>query len=304
MNYRAILNFIIKDPIRKIFAIIFAFGLWFFVAIDNNYQYEKEIKIVYTDLPESLIIVDSVPKINITLTGRGGSLLNIWAAPPTPRCNLSKSKIGENKIPVKKIVIPIGFSDVKIDYNTPSISIKIDKKISKKMKINVPIKDSLKEGYSISKINIFDTITVIGPREILQNLNEIATETLNIRNKSSTFTKELKIAKISSLFQMSKDRVQIQVKVDVTVKKLFTNIPLKLIFTPNQRVSSEKIFLDTLIVSGSRNIMEKLRKRDLSVKIKLTEFSAGEYNLPASIILPDHIKPVYSNPKKFKIKIY
>ena len=304
MNYRAILNFIIKDPIRKIFAIIFAFGLWFFVAIDNNYQYEKEIKIVYTDMSESLIIVDSVPKINIILTGRGGSLLNIWAAPPKARCNLSKSKIGENKIPVKKIVIPIGFSDVKINYNTPSISIKIDKKISKKMKINVPIKDSLKEGYSISDIIILDTIDVIGPREILQNLNEIATETLNIRNKSSTFTKELKIAKISSLFQMSKDRVQIQVKVDVTVEKLFTNIPLKLIFTPNQRVSSEKIFLDTLIVSGSRNIMEKLRKRDLSVKIKLTEFSAGEYNLPASIILPDHIKPVYSNPERFKIKIY
>ncbi|MCK4673216.1 hypothetical protein KAT67_04460 [candidate division WOR-3 bacterium] len=304
MNYRAILNFIIKDPIRKIFAIIFAFGLWFFVAIDNNYQYEKEIKIVYTDMSESLIIVDSVPKINIILTGRGGSLLNIWAAPPKARCNLSKSKIGENKIPVKKIVIPIGFSDVKINYNTPSISIKIDKKISKKMKINVPIKDSLKEGYSISDIIILDTIDVIGPRELLQNLNEIATETLNIRNKSSTFTKELKIAKISSLFQMSKDRVQIQVKVDVTVEKLFTNIPLKLIFTPNQRVSSEKIFLDTLIVSGSRNIMEKLRKRDLSVKIKLTEFSAGEYNLPASIILPDHIKPVYSNPERFKIKIY
>jgi YbbR domain-containing protein len=304
MNYRAILNFIIKDPIRKIFAIIFAFGLWFFVAIDNNYQYEKEIKIVYTDMSESLIIVDSVPKINIILTGRGGSLLNIWAAPPKARCNLSKSKIGENKIPVKKIVIPIGFSDVKINYNTPSISIKIDKKISKKMKINVPIKDSLKEGYSISDIIILDTIDVIGPRELLQNLNEIATETLNIRNKSSTFTKELKIAKISSLFQMSKDRVQIQVKVDVTVEKLFTNISLKLIFTPNQRVSSEKIFLDTLIVSGSRNIMEKLRKRDLSVKIKLTEFSAGEYNLPASIILPDHIKPVYSNPERFKIKIY
>lgn len=304
MNYKAILNFIIKDPIRKIFAIIFAFGLWFFVAIDNNYQYEKEIKIVYTDMSESLIIVDSVPKINIILTGRGGSLLNIWAASPKARCNLSKSKIGENKIPVKKIVIPIGFSDVKINYNTPSISIKIDKKIGKKMKINVPIKDSLKEGYSISDIIILDTINVIGPREILQNLNEIATETLNVRNKSSTFTKELKIVKISPLFQMLKDRVQIQVEVDVTVEKLFTNIPLKLIFTPNQRVSSEKIFLDTLIVRGSRNRMEKLRKRDFSVKIKLTEFSAGEYNLPASIILPDHIKPVYSNPKRFKIKIY
>ncbi|GAH34003.1 unnamed protein product, partial [marine sediment metagenome] len=45
-------------------------------------------------------------------------------------------------------------------------------------------------------------------------------------------------------------------------------------------------------------------KKDISVKIKLTELSPGEYDLPASITLPDYIKPVYSNPKRFKIKIY
>lgn len=304
MNFKPLVNFIIKDPIRKIFAIIFAFGLWFFVAINNNYQYTKDIKILYTNLPESLIIVDSVPNINIILTGRGRSLLNIWATLPKAHCNLGKIELGINEIPVKKIIIPIGFSDVRVVYNIPSITIKIDKKMSRKMKISVPIKGSLKDGYSISDIIVFDTINVTGPKEFLQNLNEVATETLNLKNKTSTFTKELKITEISPLFQISKNMVRVQVEVDATTEKLITNIPLKLIFTPSQRVSSKKIFLDTLIVKGSGNRIRKLKKKDISVKIKLTELSPGEYDLPASITLPDYIKPVYSNPKRFKIKIY
>jgi len=82
------------------------------------------------------------------------------------------------------------------------------------------------------------------------------------------------------------------VRIEKTVEKLFTNIPLKLIFTPNQRVTSEKISLDTLIVQGPEK------------KITLTKLSPGDYALPAAILLPEYIKPVYSNPKKFRIKIY
>lgn len=304
MNLKEIHQFIINDPIRKISAIVFAFGLWFFVAIDNNYQYAKDIKILYSNLPESLIVVDSASSINITFTGRGGSLLSIWAAAPKAHCDLDKIKLGKNKIPAKEITIPIGFSDIAINYNTTSISATIDKKISKEIKISVPVKGSLTEGYSINDVTILDTINVIGPEEILRDINEIVTETLNVKNKKSSFLKELKIMQISPLFQISKENVHIEVKVDTTVEKLFTNIPLKLIFTPSQHVSSEKISLDTLIVKGARNRIEKLKKREIDVKIKLTKLSPGEYNLPAAIILPDYIRPVYSNPKKFKIKIY
>ncbi len=304
MDLKQILRFIITNPTRKIFAIIFAFGLWFFVAIDNSYQYLKEVKIVYTDLPESLIIVDSVPNINVTFTGRGGSLLSTWAAPPKARCNLRLSTLGENEIPVKKLLITTSFGDLALSFNKNSIGVVIDKKVSKDIIVTVPVKGSLKEGYSISDIVVIDTVEVTGPQEMLLGLNEIATETLNVKNKTSSFKKKLRVMQSSPLLQFSKKEVQAELTIDTTAEKLFTDIPLKLIFTPTQRVSSEKISLDTLIVTGAKNRIDMLTKSDISVTIRLTKLLPGEYDLPATIILPNHIKPVYSNPKRFKITLY
>ncbi len=304
MNLKAILYFLIDNPIRKIFAIIFAFGLWFFVAIDNNYQYVKNIVVIYENLSDSLIIVDSVPYLTVIFSGRGGSLLSTWAAPPKARCDLDKIKIGKSKISVKDLDIPVGFSDIRTSFNTTSINVKVDKKSNKNIRVRVPIKGSLKEGYSVSEAISLDTVLVTGPKELLRDLELVLTETLTVKNETSSFLKKLKIAESSPLLQISREKVQVEVIIDTTIEKQFTNIPLKLIFTPEQSVFSEKISLDTLIVKGPRNKVLALKKREIDVRIRLTKLSPGEYNLPATIILPDYITPVYSNPKKFKIVLY
>ncbi len=301
---RKVLQFIITNPVRKIFAILFAFGLWFFVAIGKDYQYTKEIRITYAYLPESLILVDSAPTIRVTFRGRGGALLSTWAAPPRARCNLRNMAVGANEIPAKNLIVPLGFSDISVAYPTAkSVNVTVDERVSKRIEINVPLKGSVREGYSIDNIIALDTVFVTGPNRLLRDLSELVTETLTVNDKSSSYMKNLKIVDIAPLVEMSQRNVQVEIKLDTTIQKLFTTIPLRLIFTPSQRVSSEKTILDTLIVTGSRNRIEKLSKRDIDVRITLTKLSPGDYNLPASIILPDYIKPVYSYPKRFKIKV-
>jgi len=304
INVKPIVEFIVYDPIRKIVAIIFSFGLWFFVAIDNNYQYEKDIQIIYTNLPDSLILVDSVPSLRVVFSGRGGALLTTWAAPPKARCDLNKPKLGENTIPVKKLLIPVAFDDIALYYNTASIKVTVDRKKTKVVKINVPFKGSPKKGYSVSDIIVLDTVEITGPANILKNITAIPTETLSVKNTNSPFLTKLEIEKTASNIHVSQEEVRLEVRIEKTVEKLFTNIPLKLIFTPNQRVTSEKISLDTLIVQGPEKRINRLKKKDIIVKITLTKLSPGDYALPAAILLPEYIKPVYSNPKKFRIKIY
>lgn len=305
MDYKRLLQVIIHDPMRKIFAIVFAFGLWLFVAVGYNYQYTKNIQIVYSNLPEDRILVDSLTTVNVTFTGGGVSLLNIWAATPKAQCDLSKTKLGENKIPVKNIVIPIGFRDVSIDYQkTTSIDITIDRKITKEMRVVVPIKGSLRNRISISDITVLDTVVVTGPNEILRNVDEVMTESLNVQNRNKSFTKELRLLNPSSLIDVSEDIVTANVTVDTTVERTFVNIPLKLLYAPNQLVYTEKITLDTLIVQGAKSRMADLKKSDIEVRIRLINMPVGNHSLPAEVILPDYIKPIYSNPQRFKITIY
>jgi len=305
MDPKGIIHFIIKDPIPKIFAIVCAFGIWFFVAIGNDYKYPKRLKIAYINLPESLIVVDAVSNIEVTFSGRGGSLLSIWASPPTAQCDLSRVKIGKNIFPSDSLFIPIGFSDVSIKkYEKSDISVVIDKKIEKPIKLVIPLKGSLKKGFSISEIELSDTIKVIGPNEILRELSEVMTESLNVENSYRNFARILKVTVPSPLTQVSKNVIKVNVEIDTTSQKLFINIPLKLVYSPNQLISSPKKKLDTLIVEGAKKRLASLNKNDIEVKIYLTKLTHGEYNLPAEISLPDFVKPIYSVPKRFWIKIY
>lgn len=303
-NIKETIQFIIYDPIRKIVALLFSFGLWFFVAIDNNYQYEKELKIIYTNLPDSLMLVEATPNLKVTLSGRGGALLSTWAAPPKARCDLDQMRIGENIIPVKKLIIPLGFSEISLHHTNNAIKVTLDKKMTKKVKINVPFKVALTAEYSVSDINVLDTVELTGPAGIVANLKEISAETLYIKNKKTSFLTKVELDTPDDNINISKKQIGVEIKIEKTMKKTFVKIPLKLIFTPKQNIFSEKIMLDTLIVEGPVSKVSRLRKKDISVKIQLTKLSTGDYELPATIVLPDYIKPIYSKPAKFQIKIY
>lgn len=301
---KEIITVITRDPMRKIFAIIFAFGLWIYIAIGNNYTYQKNIKITYANLADSLMIVDSIPNIDVNFTGRGGALFSIWAASPKAQCDLRQSTPGEKTIPARDLRIPVGYGPLRIDYIIPAFNVAIDRKIEKELEISVPLKDTPKKGYAINDVTVLDTVRVVGPRKMLAKMEELVTETLSVRNRSNSFEKELRLEISSSLLRVSRKSVDVRIDIDSTAQKVLTAVPLKLIYSPTQRVRSDRGILDTLIVVGSPERIRKLSMGDVEVRIRLTKMTAGEYDLPAEVVLPDYVRPTYSAPQKFHVTIY
>lgn len=300
---KTILQSITRDPVRKIFAIVFAIGLWIYVAIGNNYSYQREIQVLYTNLPDSFLIVDSISRIDVTFYGRGGALFSIWAAPPKAQCDLGGKKPGMTTLSPEEFRVPVGYGPLRIDYNTTKVDITIDHKIRKELEITVPVKDALKSGYAINRVSALDTVLVVGPRGTLQNISEIATETLSVRNRSKSFEKELRLEIPSALLQLNRKSVNVAVDIAQATQKTLTYVPLILIYAPTQNARVNKSFLDTLIVTGTREKIAKLDLDDIEVKINLTKLDPGEYELPAEIVLPEHIAPTYSVPKTFTLKV-
>ncbi len=300
---RQIISIITHDPIRKIFATIFAFGLWIYVAIGNNYSYQKEIKVFYSNLPDTLVLVDSVSSIDVIFSGRGGALFSIWAAPPRAQCDLAGQDIGQIEIATKDLRIPVGYGPLKADFEKRAIIISIDRKIGKKVSVAVPVKENPKKGYAIDEIEVLDTIELIGPLKLLDQIDEIATESLNVRNRSIPFEKDLRLEIQSPLIQTTKKSLRVNVRIEQTIQKTLTSIPLTLIYTPEQRVRSATITIDTLVVEGSPNRIRRLSTADVTVRIKLTKLGPGDYLLPAEIVLPKYVKPVRSVPQKFPLTI-
>jgi YbbR domain-containing protein len=301
---KEIVTVITRDPMKKIFAIIFAFGLWIYVAIGNNYTYHKNIKVTYMNLADSLMIVDSIPSINVNFTGRGGALFSIWAAPPRAQCDLRQATPGDETITARDLRIPVGYGPLRIDYIKQAFNVTIDRKIEKELEINVPLRDTPKKGYAIHGVTVLDTVHVVGPLKMLAKMEELVTETLSVRNRSNSFEKELRLEIPYALLNVSRKSVRVRIDLDSTAQKVLTAVPLKLIYSPSQRVRSDRSILDTLIVVGSPDRISKLSMDDVEVRIRLTKMTTGEYDLPAEVGLPDYAKPPYSAPQKFHVTIY
>ncbi|MEO0206193.1 MAG: hypothetical protein ABIL22_05920, partial [candidate division WOR-3 bacterium] len=124
---KSIVRFFTVEPARKILALLFAFGLWLFVAIDGTYNLEREIMISYTNLPDNYIVTDSLTKVRISFNGKGKALFGIWVNPPRVECNLSDVVPGKNVIFTKDFVVPL--KDVLINYGVKFVNVEIDEKI-------------------------------------------------------------------------------------------------------------------------------------------------------------------------------
>ena len=298
------ISFAIHDPVRKVFAIIFAFGLWIYVAIGNSYSYRRTIKVEYTNLPDSLIIVDSIQNIDATFSGRGGALFTVWAAPPRAQCDLRQARIGRNDIPVRDLRIPVSYGPLRIDHEGTAITVSVDRKIERAIAVEVPIKGSPKQGNAIDDILLVDTVRLSGPERVLEQMDEVLTESLSVRNRSASFEKELRLSLPSPLLESSRQSVNVVVQIETTITKTITNVPLIIIHQPDQLLHSDRSTLDTLIVEGSARRVENLTARDIEVRIKATKLAPGEYRLPAEIILPRYVRPIMSVPQRFRITVY
>ena len=298
-----ILAFITADPLRKIFAIFFAFGLWIYVAIGNNYTYQREITVSYVDLPDSLMIVDSVPRVRVAFTGRGGALFTIWAAPPKALCDLNEATPGTMKIDARDLRTTAGYGPLRVEYETPTLSVAIDRRDEKEVAVTVPIKGAPRPGFTIDTISTTGPIRVTGPRQLLEALLEVPTETVSIRNRAETFEREVKLVLASPFIKPSRASVAATVRMGEATNHVLADIPLVIIRSTDQQARSDRFRLDTLVLEGSRRRLTGLGARDVAVRIDVTGLAAGSYDLAPDILLPPYITALRTVPERFTITI-
>jgi YbbR domain-containing protein len=304
MAITQLLRSIVNDPIRKIFAIVFAFGLWLFVAVEGTYSHRRTVKIAFIGLPDSLTVTDAPLEIPVIFTGKGRSLLSFWLLPPTAMATVTDAKIGSARITSKDLAIPSNPQDVSVQYEIKTMDLQIDEKIKRTVPVTIPMKGNPPEQYAIGMITIADTVQATGPRGYLRGLAYVLTESLDVHNRTSSFYQKLKLLAPAGSIQFNQDYVTAMIEIDTVSRRLLTDLPVKIISKQNQTVSAAVLYLDTLIVAGTKSRVSKLKKIDIDIMIRLSGLKAGEYSLPAEIISPEYVKPVHSSPKKFKIKIY
>jgi len=190
---------------------------------------------------EQVVIKDSTHKIDILLKTYGFKLMSYYLSNPELTVDLSKIKnidksyiwtVANNGVDIKN-----QFADnVEIEnILSDSIIFKYDVNYVKKVPIVLSKKVSFAPGYNVKQDYILtpDSVRLIGPRIIVDVVNEIITDSLLLDDVKSNIdvTLELKLPEQTETIAMSSKKVNVKGSVDkftegtVQVPVVVTNLP-------------------------------------------------------------------------------
>lgn len=183
-----------KDLVAKIVCVLLAIILWAYISNTNIGETQVKIPVTFTELPDTLIRSKiSSRYITVTLAGRKDILKNINIKSIKSRVDLSQPKIGKYDYPVEinKDELPENI-DVKLSRKV--ISVTIERKFFKKVKVKTDIADKVKEGYMLGRIRVIpDTVVLSGAESIVANIDFIKTVNISIANLTGRIIKEVPI---------------------------------------------------------------------------------------------------------------
>ena len=177
---------------------------------------------------------------------------------------------------------------------------------SKEVPIKVVPKGDLAFGQSIKSITPSSTsVTVYGTEQAINSLNTIEVP-IDVKGLESNKTFNITLTKPTGITELSVKTISVEVKLDKTTSKEFTDIPIE---TENldskfsvQAMNKEDSTV-TVVVKGSQDTVDSIKTENIKAYIDLKGLTAGEHEVEVKV-KGDDLKVSYtSKTKKVKVKI-
>ncbi|MFH0976421.1 MAG: CdaR family protein [Spirochaetota bacterium] len=185
-----------KDIAAKIICILLSIILWAYLSSTDIGEIKYKIPISFVNLPVTLVKSRISDKyITATLTGRKDSLKNINIKSLKAVVNLGQPEIGLNKsypVEVVREEIP---ENIDLVLSAKEVSLVVERKIYKKVKVKVNIIDKVIGGYIIGKIMVIpDSINISGPESVIKRIDFVRTDRISVANASVKLIKDVAIS--------------------------------------------------------------------------------------------------------------
>lgn len=268
--------FIKKDPARKLLALALALLIFAYYHNNKTHHLEKVENVpVEVTVPEGYYVLNNPAPVTVTL--KCSSL----AAKDIPEKHVRihiplKIQQDQDKyeIRLKDHTSIDAFFGVSVAEVIPrTITVSVDKRISRSMKVEVDLKQlpQLPEGYTVLKtVAQPEEVLVSGPSSLLKGMEKIST---NVIPLDSTVTRSfIYPARIvlpeNTFLSVSPEQVLVSVTVDRShTKRLFMKLPVKLLMassvntTTGVEIISSKVV--DVTVSGLKSTVESISERDI-----------------------------------------
>ena len=295
----------------KLIALILASVFWFVVATENDYSYDAEAPIFFTNLPAHKIIVGKVPATaRIRFSGKGKALLALlFYRDAFIELDLSHVR-QEAEIELTSAMVQVGRRGIPVNVvqvlAPHTISIKLGGLQEKIVPVKPEIKIETPAGYTLAgKIQLEpDSIEIAGPEEFVKTLHEIRTVPREFRNVRNNLTEEIALQALpdSMKIEMPFEAVTLSADVQKIIELNLQEIPVRVKNVPTHLKVTAVPSTVALTVEGGERLLMHLRREDISAYIDYERIQASDVaGHPLAIEAPPGVHCRNVRPSLFKL---
>ena len=276
----------------KVLAVVLAVFVWFLARKSGEpIQMSFYAPVVFKNVSPSFQVTSDPPQVNIVVLTNSRDSFN----PQEIQAVLDLDKAQEGTLSYvlteNHILSPVKVEITRI--NPSQITVRLEELIEKSFSIKPRYQGTPKKGYLMRDIRIIpDTLTMRGPRSMLEKLEHVSAHEIELEGLKESVTMRVDLDLPTGNVQIIDQDVDFysaEITIDsLPIKKRFSEVPVFLRNMDYVSVINPGTF--NVFVEGPEDLIQELDMDKLYGEIDLSTFEPGEYpKVTPKVVKPDGI---------------
>jgi YbbR domain-containing protein len=276
----------------KVLAVVLAVFVWFLARKSGEpIQMSFYAPVVFKNVSPSFQVTSDPPQVNIVVLTNSRDSFNPQEIQAVLDLNKAQEGTLSYVLTENHILSPVKVEITRI--NPSQITVRLEELIEKSFSIKPRYQGTPKKGYLMRDIRIIpDTLTMRGPRSVLENLEHVSAHEIELEglNESVTMRVDLDLPTGNvQIIDQDVDFYSAEITIDsLPIKKRFSEVPVFLRNMDYVSVINPGTF--NVFVEGPEDLIQELNMDKLYGEIDLSTFEPGEYpKVTPKVVKPDGI---------------
>ncbi|MFP4315674.1 MAG: YbbR-like domain-containing protein [Desulfovibrionales bacterium] len=287
-------------------ALFLAVFSWYLVSGREKVETWIELPVELFNLPEDQIIRSGlVNKIEVRIRGTKGSVRSVKERKLAYTVDMSGLKKGENQIVFTPGNIPLPGAVEVIEIMPARIQVEVDRRVSKQLPVKISWQGQIDPDYElVNELSQPETVRLLGPERILQNMSFVSTRTFDIEVDDSGAWQSNVPLDIPPELEADPPQVQVRLSFKPKTRDIWVKLPVEVKVPKNLNVELQapevRVHMDLPVTLFQKPTW----REELSVQLTITpDTKPGDYELVPRITVPRWGEILETRPEKVNVTV-
>jgi YbbR domain-containing protein len=208
---------VLDNLLYKLVALLVAILLWVSAQGVNDIEQSLDLRVVYTDLPADLVVVEqSAAEVNVRVRASRAALRRMQSELSTYVVSLAGVKEGTAQLPVLPENLPLPRGATPIARSPSLLVFRTESVVTKLVDVRADVGGELPAGYALRAVSVVPRqVEVAGARTSVRRMREIPTQRVDISLLRATTTLETPLLPVPNVWRKDGRQLPVQVTVEI-----------------------------------------------------------------------------------------